>query len=91
MIARLTGRVGEGARALPAPRPLGTPDVYIWADGVYLQARMEPNGECLLVIIGATPEGKKELLGFHVGTRESAQSWRELSSWSRCRARDRRR
>jgi putative transposase len=52
--------------------------VYIWADGVYLQARMEPQAECMLVLIGATPEGKKELLGFHVGIRESAQSWREL-------------
>ena len=44
------------------------------ADGVYLQARMEPEAECILVIIGATPEGRKELLGFHVGVRESAQS-----------------
>ena len=52
--------------------------VYIWADGVYLQARMEPQAECMLVLLGATPEGKKELLGFHVGVRESAQSWREL-------------
>jgi transposase-like protein len=52
--------------------------VYIWADGVYLQARMEPAAECMLVVIGATPEGKKELVGFQVGTRESAQSWREL-------------
>ena len=52
--------------------------VYIWADGVYLQARMEPQAECMLVVIGATPEGKKELLGFQVGLRESAQSWREL-------------
>lgn len=52
--------------------------VYIWADGVYLQARMEPQAECILVVIGATPEGKKELVGFHVGMRESAQSWREL-------------
>jgi hypothetical protein len=52
--------------------------VYIWADGVYLQARMEPTAECMLVVIGATPEGKKELLGFQVGVRESAQSWREL-------------
>jgi putative transposase len=52
--------------------------VYIWADGVYLQARMEPQAECMLVVIGATPEGRKELLGFQVGTRESAQSWREL-------------
>jgi putative transposase len=52
--------------------------VYIWADGVYLQARMEPQAECMLVLIGATPEGKKELVGFQVGIRESAQSWREL-------------
>jgi len=52
--------------------------VYVWADGVYLQARMEPEAECILVLIGATPEGKKELVGFHVGRRESAQSWREL-------------
>jgi putative transposase len=52
--------------------------VYVWADGVYLQARMEPQAECMLVIIGATPEGRKELVGFQVGVRESAQSWREL-------------
>lgn len=52
--------------------------VYVWADGVYLQARMEPQAECTRVIIGATPEGKKELLGFQVGVRESTQSWREL-------------
>src|SRR6201984_193336 len=52
--------------------------VYVWADGVYLQARMEPAAECMLVLIGATPEGKKELVGFQTGVRESAQSWREL-------------
>ena len=52
--------------------------VYIWADGVYLQARMEPQAECMLVILGATPKGKKELVGFQIGVRESAQSWREL-------------
>jgi hypothetical protein len=39
---------------------------------------MEENAECILVIIGATPEGKKELIGFQVGLRESAQSWHEL-------------
>jgi transposase-like protein len=52
--------------------------VYVWADGVYLQARMEDTAECMLVVIGATPEGRKELVGFQVGIRESAQSWREL-------------
>jgi putative transposase len=51
---------------------------YVWADGVYLQARMEVSAECMLVLIGATPEGKKELIGFQTGVRESAQSWREL-------------
>ncbi|MEO1103619.1 MAG: IS256 family transposase, partial [Pseudomonadota bacterium] len=52
--------------------------VYVWADGVYLQARMEHDAACMLVLLGATPEGRKELVGFHVGVRESAQSWREL-------------
>jgi putative transposase len=52
--------------------------VYVWADGVYLQARMEDQAECILVLIGTTPEGKKELVGFQAGVRESAQSWREL-------------
>ena len=52
--------------------------MYLWADGVYLQARMEAAAECMLVLLGATPEGKKELVGFQTGVRESAQSWREL-------------
>ena len=39
---------------------------------------MEPAAECMLVHIGATPEGRKGLVGFQVGVRESAQSWREL-------------
>lgn len=52
--------------------------VYVWADGIYLQARMEPQAECMLVLIGATPEGKKELIGFQPGLRECTQSWREL-------------
>src|SRR5262249_36907786 len=41
--------------------------VYVWADGIYLQARLEDAKQCILVIIGATPEGKKELLGFTDG------------------------
>ena len=52
--------------------------VYVWADGLYLQARMEPQAECMLVLIGATPEGRKELLGLQTGMRESGQSWKEL-------------
>lgn len=52
--------------------------VYFWADGIHVQARLEDQAQCLLVIIGATPEGKKELVGLIDGVRESAQSWREL-------------
>ena len=52
--------------------------VYIWVDGIHLQARLEDQAQCILVIIGATPEGKKELIGFTDGTRESSQSWRDL-------------
>src|SRR5512133_206268 len=75
VIARLRGAdyAGWQRRDLSARRY-----VYVWADGVYLQARMEPQAECILVLIGATPEGKKELVGFQMGMRESAQSWREL-------------
>lgn len=52
--------------------------VYLWADGIYFQGRMEDARQCMLVLIGATPEGKKELVGFQTGFRESAQSWGEL-------------
>jgi putative transposase len=52
--------------------------VYIWADGIHLQARLEDEKQCILVLIGATPEGRKELVGFTDGARENAQDWREL-------------
>ncbi|SDR44939.1 IS256 family transposase [Pseudovibrio sp. Tun.PSC04-5.I4] len=52
--------------------------VYMWADGIYLKARGERESRCILVLIGATPEGKKELIGFDDGYREDTQSWREL-------------
>ena len=51
--------------------------VYIWADGIYCNVRMEER-QCLLVIIGATKEGKKELLAIESGFRESELSWAEL-------------
>jgi putative transposase len=52
--------------------------VYFWVDGIHVQARLEDAAQCLLVIIGATPEGKKELVGLIDGVRESALSWREM-------------
>lgn len=50
----------------------------MWAGGIHLQARLEDEKQCILIIIGATPEGKKELVGFTDGARESAHDWREL-------------
>ena len=51
--------------------------VYIWADGIYCNVRMEEK-QCLLVIIGATKDGKKELLAIEGGFRESELSWTEV-------------
>jgi putative transposase len=52
--------------------------IYFWVDGIHVQARLEDTAQCLLIIIGATPEGRKEFVGLTDGVRESAQSWREL-------------
>jgi transposase-like protein len=51
---------------------------YWWVDGIYLAARMESEKTCMLVIVGADKEGKKELVGLIDGFRESKQSWLEL-------------
>lgn len=51
--------------------------VYIWADGVYCKARLEAK-QCLLVVMGSTKEGEKELIAVQDGYRESEESWREL-------------
>ena len=52
--------------------------VYLWADGVYFTPRLDHERQCLLVLIGADAQGRKELLAVEDGFRESAQSWREL-------------
>ena len=52
--------------------------VYLWVDGIHVQARLEDEAQCILVIIGATPDGKKELVGLTDGIRESALSWKDL-------------
>jgi putative transposase len=51
---------------------------YIWADGIYFNVRLTDERPCLLVIMGATTEGKKELLAIHDGIRESKLSWQEV-------------
>ena len=55
--------------------------VYLWADGIHFNIRLEDEGndrQCILVLIGATAEGKKELIAASDGYRESEQSWSEL-------------
>ena len=52
--------------------------VYIWADGVYFTPRLDHDRQCMLVLIGADADGRKELLAIEDGYRESTQSWREL-------------
>lgn len=52
--------------------------VYWWADGIHLTARMEHEKQCVLVIIGVTEAGNKELLAIEGGFRESKESWQSL-------------
>jgi len=55
--------------------------VYVWADGVHFNVRLEDPGnnkQCILVLMGATAEGTKELIAITEGYRESEQSWKEL-------------
>lgn len=52
--------------------------VYIWADGVYFNIRGDDDRACVLVVMGATDKGKKEIIAIEDGHRESEQSWVEL-------------
>jgi putative transposase len=52
--------------------------VYVWADGVHFNIRLEEDRQCILVLMGATAEGTKELIAAADGYRESEQSWKEL-------------
>jgi putative transposase len=52
--------------------------VYVWADGVHFNIRLEQDRQCILVLMGATADGCKELIAVADGYRESEQSWKEL-------------
>jgi putative transposase len=54
------------------------PYVYVWADGVHFNIRLEEDRQCILVLMGATADGKKELIAVVDGFRESEQSWKGL-------------
>ena len=51
---------------------------YLWVDGIYFNIRLEEDRQCMLVVMGATQDGRKELIAIADGYRESAQSWKEI-------------
>lgn len=61
-----------------ATRDLSNTYVYLWADGIHCNVRMDAAHHCVLVVIGATADGKKALLSIQDGDRESEPSWKEL-------------
>jgi len=77
-IARLTA-CWENEYAAFRRRDLsGCEYVYVWVDGVHFNIRLEDDRLCTLVMIGARPDGEKELLAVEDGYRESAESWKTL-------------
>ena len=52
--------------------------VYLWVDGIHFNVRLEEHRQCILVVMGATADGKKELIAVQDGYRESEQSWKEI-------------
>jgi len=77
-IARLTNVWEEEYRAF-SKRSLADVDfVYVWADGIHFNVRLEEDRLCTLVLIGARPDGTKEVIAVEDGYRESAESWKAL-------------
>jgi putative transposase len=69
----------EGEFAAWSKRSLeGKHYAYVWADGVHFNIRLEHDRQCILVLMGATADGQKELIAVADGYRESEQSWKEL-------------
>jgi putative transposase len=77
-IARLTGSWEKEYRDFRQRDLTGREYVYVWVDGVHFNIRLEDDRLCTLVIIGALPNGEKELLAVEDGYRESAESWKTV-------------
>jgi len=78
VITRLTETWQAEQRAFAA-RDLSAVDyVYLWADGIHVNIRLEEHKLCLLVMIGVRADGRKELIALADGYRESAESWADL-------------
>jgi len=52
--------------------------VYLWADGIYFNVRLDDDRACILVLIGTLEDSTKELVAVHAGHRESKLSWLEI-------------
>jgi putative transposase len=74
-VTRLKGVWADEYQAWSKRSLEGKQYVYLWADGVYFNIRLEEDRQCILVLMGATADGKKELLALSDGFRESQQSW----------------
>ena len=77
-ISRLKQRWHEERAQWQGRSLAGKRYVYFWVDGVDFETRLEEARHCILIIIGATPSGHKELIGLWDGYRESEQSWKDL-------------
>jgi putative transposase len=78
VITRLT-RQWQAERDSFAQRDLRAVDyVYLWADGVHFNVRLEEDRLCCLVIVGVRSDGTKELVAIEDGYRESTESWADL-------------
>jgi putative transposase len=77
-VTRLKSVWEQEYREWSARSLVGKEYVYVWADGIHTKIRLEEDRQCILVLMGATKDGQKELIAMTDGHRESAQSWREL-------------
>ena len=77
-VTRLKGVWEQEFREWSQRSLIGKQYVYVWADGVHFNIRLEEDRQCILVLIGATADGKKELIAVVDGFRESEQSWKGL-------------
>jgi len=78
VITRLTQMWQDEQRAFAARDLSGADYVYVWADGIHVNIRLEEHKLCLLVMIGVRADGRKELIALSDGYRESAESWADL-------------
>jgi len=77
-ITRLTAVWQQEAKTFNTRDLSGVDYVYVWADGIHVNIRLEAERLCLLVLIGVRADGTKELITLSDGQRESAGSWADL-------------